>query len=157
MYLFACVITLKVFGIYSHAFIAISTNLCSVGDQLFRGGYNTLSIFPSAIRPLAQQCFYGRSEGEITKLGGKTTHDLFTNTMNIFRAQAVDPQNLNFTSLMSPDSEKLDVSTQTPFFSSKLLHESFIKPRNENPDLSYDYLSAELHSPSIQEIGRAHV
>ena len=96
-YLLAGVLMLALLGMFSYAFLAISTNLCSKGSELLTYKNSTISIFPETIRPIAKDCFYSTSSGRIESLLNETNQAKMQQILDIFQGQSVNSAELNFT------------------------------------------------------------
>lgn len=147
-YLFSMAILLKFIGLHAHAFIAISTNLCSEGENLLESARNTINIFPETISGLAAECFYSGSTGKLTNLIPSENMTRFDQLMELFSAQEIIPSEYNLT---DPSYNPIIVTnvTELPFLSHRLFHKDFIAPRHSNPLKSYDSsLELSLHSPA---------
>lgn len=138
---------LTVLGMFSYAFIAISTNLCSKGTQLLSYRNSTISIFPEQLRPLAMECFYSTSSGEISNLMNDTERVRLRHILNIFDGQSVDKIMLNFTDF-DPDPSLVDEKTHIPFLSSRIMHQNLIDGVAEDPIANFWSDPSKMpHSP----------
>ena len=149
-YLLAGVLLLTILGMFSYAFIAIATNLCSKGSQLLSYKNSTINIFPEVIHPLARECFYSTSSGEISNLLNETDRVRLRHILNIFDGQSVDNSSLNFTD-SDPDPPVVDDKSRVPFLSSRILHHRLIQNVAEDPiNLFWSNPSRIAHSPRTQ-------
>ena len=147
LYLLAGVLMLAILGMFSYAFIAISTNLCSKGTELLSYKNSTISIFPEALRPLAMECFYSTSSGEIKGLMDKINQDKIQHILSVFEGQGVNRIEQNITDF-DMDPPVVDNSTKIPFVNSRILYNNLIRNVIEDPITNFwSKPGMEPHNP----------